>query len=143
MMRVRADSLQTVAVVRKTFTAEAVQITDDNIIDVSNWSGARIKETDGGILLRLDTGVPKASRQATTAGVGDWIVCTGEGFKIYRGRSFDHTFEVLKANPDKFDAVHTLVRSAMIEQDNATYHQTSADMTAVAENIARKICDLI
>jgi hypothetical protein len=77
--------------VRKPFYVDAVQVTLDNMPQVAKWcEGKVIVETPPYIKVRVKR--PLAERQ-TRAFVGDWVLNSGNGYKVYTQSSFEKNFE--------------------------------------------------
>ena len=102
-------NVQTVKYVRKPLYVEAVQVTSDNFMDVADWCQALIgqKGAEAGTETRPATGFeldptkhyirirvhnPQSKKQ-TMAFVGDWILYTEQGYKIYTDRAFQSNFD--------------------------------------------------
>ena len=85
--------------IKKPLYVEAVRITRKNFNDVARWCGGRVQteranaaENAGKKFLKIDAHNPINSRQ-TKAFVGDWILQTDRGFKIYTHNSFVGAFD--------------------------------------------------
>lgn len=79
--------------IRKPFFVDAVQVTAENMAEAANWcEGKVIIDTPPYIKVRVKR--PLAERQ-TRAFVGDWILSSGNGFKVYTQSSFDKNFEAV------------------------------------------------
>ena len=86
--------------VRKPFTVDAVQVTDNNLEQVSEWCGFDIRtqkvngEEKRYIKVRVKN--PQSERQ-TKAFAGDWILYAdqGSGYKVYTNNAFLRTFEAI------------------------------------------------
>ena len=77
---------------RKPFTVEAVQVTEGNIMDLSDWCEGEIRNTaNGGMFIKVHVHRPMSIRQ-TRAFVGDWILFSGKGFKVYPDKAFEANF---------------------------------------------------
>ena len=77
--------------VRKPFFVDAVQVTLDNIAAVATWcDGKVIVDTPPYIKVKVKR--PLAERQ-TRAFVGDWVLSSGNGYKVYTQSSFEKNFE--------------------------------------------------
>ena len=77
--------------VRKPFFVEAVQVTLENMAAVATWcEGKVIVDTPPYIKVKVKR--PLAERQ-TRAFVGDWVLSSGNGYKVYTQSSFEKNFE--------------------------------------------------
>jgi len=102
-------NVQTVQYVRKPLYVEAVQVTNDNFLDVVEWAqglvgvqgsepGTEQKPAEGVDLdpsqhyIRIRVHQPQSPSQ-TKAFVGDWILYTDKGYKIYKDRAFKANFD--------------------------------------------------
>lgn len=85
--------------VKKPLYVEAVRITRKNFNEVSQWCSGRIQteqanaaQNAGKKYLKIDAHNPINARQ-TKAFIGDWILRTERGFKIYTHNSFVESFD--------------------------------------------------
>lgn len=94
-------SVETKKYLRKPLIVEAVQVTKDNFEDVAAWCQGEIVNNNGSPPTKLKPGgqhilvrvhQPKTIRQ-TTAFVGDWILYTDRGYKIYTPKAFSSSFD--------------------------------------------------
>lgn len=91
---------------RKPFPVDAVQVTEENLNEVAKWCGGDIHtstktlrndagEETGKIKLpfiKVDVHRPLNDRQ-TKAFVGDWVLKSDSGFKVYTLKAFDNSFQ--------------------------------------------------
>lgn len=91
---------------RKPFPVDAVQVTEDNLSEVALWCGGDIHTStktlrdDQGVetgkiklpYIKVDVHRPLNDRQ-TKAFVGDWVLKSESGFKVYTLKAFDGSFE--------------------------------------------------
>lgn len=78
---------------RKPFEVLAVQVTEDNMADVSEWCEGEIHQTAKGVsFIKVNVSRPTMVRQ-TRAFVGDWILFAGRGYKVYTIKAFENSFE--------------------------------------------------
>ena len=76
---------------RKPFFVEAIQVTAENLYAVAAWAKGKV-EQDGNItFIRAEVLRPLNDRQ-TKAFVGDWILHSDTGFKIYTASAFSRCF---------------------------------------------------
>lgn len=105
-----SDSL-TKKYVRKPLVVEAVQVTEENFEEVARWCFGKIHWKDGDglvddheddwlqpnkqyILVRVQN--PKHVRQ-THAVVGDWILYSDRGYKVYTIKAFTASFDLVES----------------------------------------------
>lgn len=98
--------------VRKPLYVDAVQVTAENFMDVVRWCqgdvgvvgadpGTETRPADGVELdaskhyIRIRVHNPQSVRQ-TKAFVGDWILYTERGYKIYTEKAFKDNFDQVK-----------------------------------------------
>lgn len=108
--------IETTRYVRRPIYVDAVRITGDNFVAVAKWCMGNIynNERDERIPavgpafdasdaqnyhIRVRVHNPKNIRQ-TKAYVGDWILYTDRGYKIYTERAFEAAFELAEAPPN-------------------------------------------
>lgn len=86
---------------RKPLVVDAVQVTADNFEAIAAWCQGEIVNNDGsevesvnpgGQHVRVRVHNPKTPRQ-TKAYVGDWILYTERGYKIYTQKAFAASFD--------------------------------------------------
>lgn len=104
-------TVDTTKYVRKPLYVDAVQVTDGNFHDVIRWCqgdvgvigadpGTEIKPAEGVELdpskhfIRIRVHNPVSARQ-TKAFVGDWILYTDRGYKIYTEKAFKENFDLV------------------------------------------------
>lgn len=90
---------------RRPFHVDAVQVTEENIDDVAIWCKGDVvtvksKPNAKGISreqkhIKVRVHLPLNDRQ-TQAFVGDWVLYTTSGFKVYLANAFDKSFEPVK-----------------------------------------------
>ena len=83
--------------VRKPFYVDAVRVNQHNIEDVAKWCGGTIiNKPDGRFAhIKVDTFRPSNERQ-TQAHIGNWVLRTPDGYKVYTTKAFDFTFEKVR-----------------------------------------------
>lgn len=115
--------VETVKYVRKPLYVEAVQVTPDNFMNVADWcqalvgrkggeAGTESRPADGFEIdpsnhyIRIRVHNPQSKKQ-TMAFVGDWILYTEQGYKIYTDRAFQSGFDevALESEPLNLDDV--------------------------------------
>jgi hypothetical protein len=86
---------------RKPLVVDAVQVTTENFEAIAKWCQGEIVNNDGSEVTKVNPGGqhvrvrvhnPKTPRQ-TKAYVGDWVLYTDRGYKIYTIRAFEASFE--------------------------------------------------
>lgn len=83
---------------RKPFFVEAVQVTEENIEAIAEWCNGRltpIKNEGAGntvCFIKVNVKNPMTARQ-TKAFVNDWVLRSGDSFKVYKHESFLKVFD--------------------------------------------------
>jgi hypothetical protein len=97
--------MKTEKFIRKPFTVDAVQVTAENMQDVAEWCQGEVLTTeatekrDPEDYIQVRVLRPLSPRQ-TKAFVGDWVLYSGTGYKVYTNKAFDRGFEmVFKPTP--------------------------------------------
>ena len=85
--------METNTFIRKPLTVQAVQVTDDNLYDVAKWCGGDVHTANGKKHIQVNVLHPLHQKQSR-AGVGDWVLKSAQGFKIYADTAFTKGFEV-------------------------------------------------
>lgn len=87
--------LETAKYVRKPFSVEAVQVTEENFDQVKNWCRGSVEMMDSNSdqirFIRVRTQNPRTEREKQ-AFVGDWVLKANGGFKIYPHKAFKRNF---------------------------------------------------
>jgi hypothetical protein len=79
--------------VRKPLLVEGIQVNSENMEQVAVWCGGTIQYTQSKRnFIKLQTKATPQARQ-NMAFVGDWVLKSDMGFKIYSKRAFDRTFD--------------------------------------------------
>lgn len=120
--------MQTNKYVRKVFAVNAVQVTAENLFEVAEWCGGEVKAAeDGKAYVKVKVHRPLNEKQ-TRAQVGDWVLESTTGFKVYTERAFANSFDVPEETVNVFDQVEELQVTAEPAQDGI-----EADRAAQAE----------
>jgi hypothetical protein len=77
--------------IRKPFTIEAVQVATSNMYDIANWCGGHL---DAGTI-KVPVKRPLSPKQ-TIANVGDWVLKSDSGFKVYTDEAFKRNFDLIE-----------------------------------------------
>lgn len=98
-------SIKTEGYSRKPFHVDAVQITAENMKEVAAWCAGEIrtgtkvirnddnKIVDRKEVLFVKVGVHRPLNERQTKGyVGDWVLLSDSGFKVYTGHAFEKAF---------------------------------------------------
>lgn len=98
-------TIQTTRYIRKPLYVEAIQIDESNFISLAEWCQGEIRTNGGDFLvdnrdkvdpktqhIRLRVHNPKSIRQMQ-GHVGDWILYTDRGYKIYTQKAFKACFD--------------------------------------------------
>jgi hypothetical protein len=97
-------AVQTIKYVRKPLYVDAVQVTRDNFEDILSWCQGDIGFIDNSEVtrdseiepekqyIRIRVHNPQSPRQ-TKAFIGDWILYTEKGYKIYTEKAFSENFD--------------------------------------------------
>lgn len=100
-------AIDTSKYVRKPLYVDAVQITNENFAEIAAWCQGEVRSnsseelvTDPGINpgathIRVRVHNPKNTRQ-TKAFVGDWLLYTERGYKVYTQKAFRASFDPVK-----------------------------------------------
>lgn len=76
---------------RRPFFVEAVKVTVDNMREVAEWCNGSIIETTKETYIKVKVKRPTNHRQ-TTALIGDWVLSSEYGYKVFSPRNFDLKF---------------------------------------------------
>jgi hypothetical protein len=90
--------ITTVLYTRKVLVVDAVRITKANFDDIAEWCQGEVRQDEvpgqgtGKKYIRIRAHNPKNPRQ-TKAFVGDWILYTDRGYKVYTNKAFHASFD--------------------------------------------------
>jgi len=91
-------SVSTAKYIRKPLFVAAVRVTGANFDEIAEWCQGEIQEEDasgkspGKKFIRVRVHNPKNPRQ-TKAFVGDWLLYTERGYKVYTNKAFRESFD--------------------------------------------------
>jgi hypothetical protein len=138
--------------IRKPLVVVGVEVTDDNFMELALWVQGSIMNIDGSepdgpvnpekqfILVRVHN--PKSPRQSR-AFVGDWILYSDRGYKVYTPKAFKNTFDPVNAveyKPSRVDAKRAqrdedakALRAKMLEEEKEDQPILTQDAQQEAE----------
>lgn len=102
--------------VRKPLFVEAVQVTEENFYDIARWCFGSVCNADesprlpeavdapANEYIHVRVHNPKNPRQ-TKAFVGDWILYTERGYKVYTTKAFVANFDRVEQGVDAIPAI--------------------------------------
>lgn len=85
-------SIATITYVKKPLYVEAVRISRTNFEEIIAWCGGKKCWTFKTPYIKVPVHNPRDKRQ-TMAFVGNWILQTERGFKVYTNRTFRESFD--------------------------------------------------
>lgn len=106
-------TIETRRFTRVPFPVDAVQVTEDNLEELAAWTDGEVKtakrsirdengkptgEKETAQYVKIDTHRPLNERQ-TRAFVGDWVLKSDSGYKIYTAKAFDSCFTPVEVDP--------------------------------------------
>ncbi len=114
--------METNKFIRKSFEIDAAQVTAENMEEVAAWcSGGIEQETGGPKFIRVKVNTPLNPRQ-TQAFVGDWVLGSPRGYKVYTDNAFRNNFlavpkeEEIVVKPDLEDILQHRLETATVEE---------------------------
>lgn len=121
---------------RVPFHVDAVQVTEENLEQIAEWAGGEVKtanrtirdaegkptgEKEKARYIKIETHRPLNERQ-TRAFIGDWVLKSDSGFKIYTAKAFSECFvpsnSVTFVNSMPTDPAHERIVDAALEDDD-------------------------
>jgi hypothetical protein len=79
---------------KKTFLVHAREVTEENMEELAQWAGGKVKTNDKGDKFIKVTRVANPTyRKQTEAYVGDWILYGQRQWKVYTDKAFRENFE--------------------------------------------------
>lgn len=79
----------------KPVIVEAIQVTVENLGDVARWCNGRVCKAGDNKFVKVDVHNAKLNRH-TQAYVGDWVLKTEHGLKVYTPKAFDAVFSLVE-----------------------------------------------
>lgn len=112
---------------RKTFPVNAVQVTEENLLEVSEWCGGEILEQKTKIknatkienFIKVPVKNPLNEKQ-TRAYIGDWVLEADENYKVYTDRAFSKSFEKVKVYTEADAQNHLDDNPADVVEDSSS-----------------------
>ena len=100
--KIQMNKIVTKKYIRKPLIVDAVQVTTENFVSIALWCQGSICDNEdnevkaetinpGSMHINVRVHQPKTPRQ-TKAFVGDWILYTDKGYKIYTPKAFHNAF---------------------------------------------------
>ena len=96
--------IETEKYIRKPLYVNAVRVTEENFDNIAVWCSGTVDTEAAGSrvgqqFIKVNVhGIPKSQRQ-TKAFVGDWLLHTERGFKVYTDNAFRASFNPAEENP--------------------------------------------
>jgi hypothetical protein len=96
-------SVTTTQYIRKPLYVDAVRVTNANFDEIAAWCQGEVQQDEvpekgaGKKYIRVRVHNPKNPRQ-TKAFVGDWILYTERGYKVYTNKAFHASFDAVESN---------------------------------------------
>lgn len=75
-----------------TIVVEAVQITEENLYDIAKWCDGDVRSYKGKKFVQVDVLHP-LSPEHSKARVGDWVLKSEQGYKIFNDQAFKKGWE--------------------------------------------------
>lgn len=94
--------MKTIKYVRKPLFVDAIKVTEENFDEIAKWCDGDIvtnTDPDGYDYIRVRVVNPKSPRQ-TKAYVGDWLLYTERGYKVYTDKAFKKQFDRAEEEPN-------------------------------------------
>lgn len=134
--------------IRKPLVVLGVEVTNENFMELALWvqgSLFNIDGTQGGeinpdkqyILVRVHNA--KSPRQSK-AFVGDWILYSDRGYKVYTPKAFNNTFDPVKAefNPQKVEEYEVHYKAEKVNPADALHNELDDDQGIRGQLIENK-----
>lgn len=86
--------METKKYVRNPVYVDAIQVTGQNMREIASWCNGSIQTVGDKVkaeFIKLDVKRPLGDRQ-TKAFIGDWVLSTDSGFKVYTPKAFKNSF---------------------------------------------------
>lgn len=132
-------TLQFETYVRKPFPVKAIQVTPENMHEVAEWADGEIKnlgEHDGrwGPFIEIEVINPVRPRQSQ-AFVGDWVLQTETGFKIYTRSAFAKNFDSAEDCRREMERIIRMEAKQLIDRVAAASKKDDKDSITVTYGV--------
>lgn len=85
--------MKTARYVRKPFEVDAIQVSSENMPEITTWCGGKmVEESIGKWYIEVDVERVLNERQRK-AYVGDWVLKSPQGFKVFGHKAFKKSFQ--------------------------------------------------
>lgn len=139
--------------IRKPFKVHAVEVTEENMIEVAQWCNGDLRKTPQGKTQSLSANfiavrvARVTSPRQSQAFVGDWVLYAGTGYKVYTPKAFAHHFDLvqggIKSRADQemekinsaFDDLSGEAKDAAVQARKPLEELRTVDVPA-SENVA-------
>lgn len=116
---------------RRAFSVEAVQVTDETFDEVAEWCVGEKHADPAGRYIKVQVHKPMSPRQ-TKAYIGDWLLKSDRGFKVYTDKAFKNGFlkdedgkisqgweSVISHNNNVFDSAESETLGSIVDPRDA------------------------
>ncbi len=112
--------------IRKPLYVDAVRVTNANFDEIATWCQGEVLDENGKRYIKVRVHNPKVPRQ-TKAFVGDWLLYTERGYKVYTNKAFHASFDLVEGVEPK---VETELPTRL---GNVSYTSEEKDQLAVQQ----------
>lgn len=122
-------TIDPVKYVRKPLYVQAIQVSEENFAEAAAWAHGKITASDGSSVNTVDPHTQyihvrvhnPINPKQTKAYIGDWILYTDRGYKIYTDKAFKSVFNQVESKVDKavalpIEVAHNTVADRETEQ---------------------------
>lgn len=120
---------------RKPFSVEAINVTAENIIEAAAWCDGKVHTDPHGSYIRVQVHKPMSNRQ-TKAYIGDWILKSQRGYKVYTDAAFTASF--LKDDNGVIHKQWDEIVTNVFEEDSDDYGADIGPVVSENDQIAGK-----
>lgn len=121
--------------VRRSFTVRGEQVTAENINELAEWCGGTVLGIGtGNEHIKVDVKRPLNEKQ-TQAHVGDWVLSTKKGFKVYNDRAFHANFKTV--DEDTKPVITNVVQYDLTALPDDIYLKTRRDILRQSDYVIR------
>lgn len=118
--------MQTTRYARKPLIVDAVQVTEENMLEVAKWCKGKVyADKNNQMVIEVKVLHPLSSNQ-NTAAPGDWVLKSNQGFKIYADSAFKKGFEAIEETVGLTQNVGDVLREKL--GGDAVYVQPATDL---------------
>lgn len=128
--------------VRKPLYVDVVRVTGENMIEIARWCQGEIRNLDNDDVaenqqleryIHVRVHNPKNARQ-TKAHIGDYLLYTERGYKVYTERAFQNSFELVEGEDQNAENVEPVPVPEVTPEQQAEWEKATKEDLEVSRD---------